>query len=75
MKKWFKNNVLYIVGAFVGAIAGYLYYHQVGCVTGTCLITSKPILSTIYGALMGTLLFAMFRKESFKTKNKLENDI
>lgn len=28
MKKWFKNKVLCIVGAFVGAIAGYVYYHK-----------------------------------------------
>jgi hypothetical protein len=79
MKKWRKNNLLYIVGAFFGAIAGYVYYHQIGCATGTCLITSKPINSTIYGAIMGTLLFGMFKKEnrreSFKTKNRLENDI
>ena len=66
MKKWFKNNLIYIIGAFVGAFAGYLYYQQIGCASGTCMITSKPVNSTMYGALMGALLFGMFRKESKK---------
>jgi uncharacterized membrane protein YeaQ/YmgE (transglycosylase-associated protein family) len=66
MKKWFKYNKLYVIGALVGALAGYLYWQQVGCATGTCMITSKPINSTVYGALMGSLLFGMFKKENKK---------
>ena len=79
MKKWFKKNLLYIIGAFVGAIAGYLYYHQIGCASGTCMITSKPVNSTLYGALMGGLLFDVFKKknkkQSSKGQNKLNNDV
>jgi len=55
MKKWFSNNKLYLIGGVLGAIAGYLYWQQVGCTSGTCMITSKPLNSTIYGAVMGTL--------------------
>ena len=54
---------LTIMGIVAGAIVGYLYYHFVGCASGTCAITSKPINSTLYGALMGFLLFGMFQKE------------
>ena len=68
MKNWFINNKLYLAGAIVGAVAGYLYWQQIGCVSGTCMITSKPVNSTLYGALMGTLFFGMFKKEN---KNKL----
>ena len=63
MKKWFKNNALYLIGAAVGAIAGFIYWQQVGCLSGTCMITSKPVNSTLYGAVMGSLLFGMFKKE------------
>jgi uncharacterized membrane protein YeaQ/YmgE (transglycosylase-associated protein family) len=66
MKKWFKNNVLYLIGALVGAIAGYIYWQQIGCSSGTCMITSRPLNSTIYGAIMGSLLFGMFKKENKK---------
>ena len=54
---------LAIIGIIVGAIGGYAYYHFVGCVSGTCAITSKPLNSTLYGALMGGLLFSSFKKE------------
>lgn len=63
------------MGAFVGAIAGYLYYHQIGCASGTCLITSKPVNSTLYGALMGGLLFGMFKKENRKQAAKEKNNL
>ncbi len=74
MKKWFKNNKLYLIGAAIGAIAGYLYWQQIGCASGTCMITSKPVNSTIYGALMGALLFGMFKKESKKQTLKEEEE-
>jgi phage shock protein E len=60
MKKIIKQKNI-IVGVIVGAIGGYLYYHFVGCASGTCAITSKPLNSTLYGALMGGLLFNLFK--------------
>ena len=48
------------LGIIVGLIAGYLYYQQIGCESGTCAITSKPLNSTLYGGLMGGLLFNLF---------------
>jgi len=55
------------IGAIVGAITGYLYYKYVGCSSGNCRITSKPLNSTLYFALIGGLLFNMFVKNT-KTK-------
>ena len=52
------------IGVVVGAIAGYLYYFYVGCASGSCAITSKPLNSTLYGAAMGGLVFNMFIKSS-----------
>lgn len=57
---------LTIIGIIVGAIGGYLYYYFVGCANGTCAITSKPLNSTLYGAMMGGLLFNMFKKGKSK---------
>ena len=48
------------IGIVVGMIAGYPYYQQIGCVSGTCAITSKPLNSMLYGGLMGGLLFNLF---------------
>ncbi|MFZ1976443.1 MAG: DUF6132 family protein [Bacteroidota bacterium] len=45
-----------ITYSFLGALAGYAYYHFVGCSTGTCPISSNPWISTMYGAIMGFLL-------------------
>lgn len=76
MKKWLKSNRLYILGALLGAVAGYLYWQQVGCASGTCRITSKPVNSTLYGALMGTLLLGIFKKEEKTCKEtKDQHDI
>ena len=51
-----------LVGLLVGALLGYVYYHFVGCASGTCAITSTPLNSTLYGALLGGLLFNLFQK-------------
>ena len=61
--KWSKR----ILPVIIGAAGGYLYYSFVGCVSGTCPITSNPWLSTGYGALVG-LVFT-----SWKPKNKEAN--
>lgn len=49
-----------IIGIALGAVAGYLYYYFVGCSSGTCAITSRPLNSSAYGALMGFILFTNF---------------
>lgn len=71
MKKWFKNNALTIAGVCTGCIAGFLYWKYVGCASGTCAITSKPVNSSVYGAVMGGLLFSIFQPK----QKKADNDI
>jgi hypothetical protein len=63
MKNWILNNTLLIAGIVIGSIGGYLYWRQIGCNSGTCMITSKWHNSTDYGALMGGLLFSIFKKK------------
>lgn len=55
-----KQYIVTGIGVIMGLIAGYAYYYYVGCASGTCAITSKPLNSTLYGGLMGGLLFNMF---------------
>ena len=67
MKEFIKKHNLKIIGIIVGGIAGFAYYHFVGCASGTCPITSNPYMTTGYGALLGYLLFDMFKtKENGK---------
>ncbi|MFN3639634.1 MAG: DUF6132 family protein [Flavobacterium sp.] len=61
-----KNIITTSLGVVVGLIAGYAYYHYVGCMSGTCAITSKPVNSALYGGLMGGLFFSLFVKEKKK---------
>lgn len=65
-----NKNKLSIIGAIAGAMGGFLYYYFVGCSSGTCAITSNPLNSTLYGAVMGSLLFNIFKKEESKTEEK-----
>lgn len=60
--KFFVKHKLLLIGTVAGAVCGYAYYHFIGCASGTCPITSKPLNSTAYGALMGALLFTNFKK-------------
>ena len=61
-----KAIIITGIGIVVGAIAGYLYYYYIGCASGTCSITSKPLNSSLYGAVMGGLIFNMFVKSPKK---------
>lgn len=61
-----KAIILTGLGIAIGALAGYGYYFYVGCASGTCAITSKPLNSTLYGAVMGGLLFNIFVRDTKK---------
>ncbi len=66
MKKLFLKYWLKIAGILVGALGGYIYYVKVGCLSGTCPITSDPTNSMLYGAFMGFLFFGLFAKKPKK---------
>jgi hypothetical protein len=50
-----------ILGVAVGGGLGFAYYKLVGCASGACPLTSNPIISTIYGAVMGVLIATSFK--------------
>lgn len=55
--------VLLTVSILIGSVAGLLYWKFVGCESGSCPISSSPYISTLYGAILGGLLFSIFRIE------------
>lgn len=69
MMNFLEKYKLGLVGIFVGGVLGYVYYYFVGCTTGTCAITSKPVNSTAYGMVMGYLMFSVFQKSKIKKEN------
>lgn len=58
-----KKYKIDLLGVVLGTISGFLYWKFVGCASGTCMITSKPLNSSLYGALMGFLVAGMFKRE------------
>lgn len=61
-----KKHRITILGAILGAVAGYLYWRFVGCTSGGCPITSSPFMSTLWGLLMGGTFFNIFEKKPVK---------
>ncbi|MBS1487530.1 MAG: hypothetical protein JST43_08055 [Bacteroidetes bacterium] len=59
-----KRFALEITGVLIGSASGWMYWKYIGCTSGSCPITSNPVHSTLYGAVMGVLLFSMFKKEN-----------
>lgn len=59
-KEFLRKSLPFLIGVFIGAAGGYLYYRFVGCASGTCAITSNSYISTVYGAIIGGLLGSIF---------------
>ncbi len=59
--KLVKKHRLILFGILLGAIGGFLYWKFIGCNSGSCPITSSPVNSTLWGAVMGGLLLSLFK--------------
>ncbi|MGI5963876.1 MAG: hypothetical protein ACOX7N_09240 [Lawsonibacter sp.] len=57
--RWLRP-LLFVLG---GMMVGYLYYRLVGCASGSCVLTSNPIRSTIYMGVVGWLLSIVLEKK------------
>ncbi|MFA6199601.1 MAG: DUF6132 family protein [Bacteroidales bacterium] len=69
MKNLIKKYRVMILGVIIGIIGGFLYWKFIGCSSGTCPITSSPINSTVFGAIIGGLMFS-----PNKNKKQKENE-
>jgi hypothetical protein len=54
LKSW--NFWRPFLGILAGGGAGFLYYHFVGCSTGSCFITSHSYSSIIFGSILGYMI-------------------
>jgi hypothetical protein len=51
-----RTILIYIIGAVLGALAGFLYYRFIGCRSGSCPLTSTLYGAVLYGMLLGSLV-------------------
>jgi hypothetical protein len=58
-----RKHIGIAIGTVIGLAAGYMYWSEVGCVSGSCPITSSPVNSSLYGAIMGGLGASLFKKD------------
>ncbi len=70
---WIYKNQIELIGAAVGATAGFLYWQNISCASGTCANTSKPINSTLNGTVLGAILADLIwdnKKRNMQKKNQ-----
>lgn len=60
LKEYIKQNILYIIGALVGAIFGYFYWKYIGDSTQN----PSPTSSIIWGAILFGFVFGFFKKKN-----------
>ena len=60
-KAVFRKVLPVFLTTVAGAAGGFLYYRFVGCASGSCVISSSPVLSTLYGGIIGGLLGSALR--------------
>ena len=61
IKGFVQRNLLTLIGVAAGMVGGYLYWRFVGCSSGSCPITSSPVITALWGAVFGDLLLSMFK--------------
>jgi hypothetical protein len=74
MKGFIKKYCTEISFTSAGAIAGFLYWKFVGCVSGTCTIKTVWYLSTVFGMLSGYLTGDIVKSIYDKIKIKENNN-
>jgi hypothetical protein len=62
---FFKSKRFWLpaLGIGIGGIGGFIYYHFIGCTSGTCPITSNPYGSIAAGTIFGFLLTGLVKSK------------
>ena len=66
-------NKFTFLSGLLGAGLGFAYYRFVGCQGGSCPIWASPWMSTLYGALLGALLFSAFGQRFVPASSQYKN--
>ena len=48
------------IGSVVGGGLGFAWQRFVGCSTGACPLTKSPLISSLYGMVVGALVASSF---------------
>lgn len=68
---YLRDNKKIVLGVVLGAAGGFLYWKYVGCASGTCPLSSNPIISTVYWGFMGGMGVSLLKKD---TKTTVQNE-
>ncbi len=69
-----KSIIKLLIFSGAGASLGFAYYYFIGCQSGSCPITSNPVISTLYGLMIGVVAGFDKRIFKFKQQDHGEND-
>ena len=70
MKGWINTHKIPIIIALIGAIFGLLYWYYIGCISGSCAITSVWYRTMLYGLIMGWLIGDLAKDKFYKKRNE-----
>ncbi|NOY05093.1 MAG: hypothetical protein GXO82_00415 [Chlorobi bacterium] len=59
-----KKPIKIVLPLALGAAGGFAYWYFIGCVTGSCPLTSQWWTSTAYGLLIGATFLLGGKKSS-----------
>lgn len=57
-----KSSLRPLIFIIAGVIIGFAYYNFVGCASGTCVITSNPVITMAYTGILGGLISVITKK-------------
>jgi len=47
MNLFVRKNMLVLIGVAAGTLGGWIYWKWVGCASGSCAITSDPLIALL----------------------------
>ena len=74
MMNFFNKHKYGIILLAPGIIAGFFYWKYVGCMSGTCPLTSNWQLTLLFGGLVGYFIGDSIDDKRKKSKKNIEKE-